>query len=227
MDAAQVLVVIAGATASYLVGSAPFAYLAGKLLAGVDIRRVGSGNVGASNLGRAIGGAKGVAAFLAVFVLDVGKGLAAAWGLAAAARALTGLADPAGLIGILYGLLAILGHVFPVWLRFRGGKAVAASCGVMLALAPTEALMALGLWMAVLGVTRYISLASMLAALGLLAARVTVAGRPWEAHAAPLSLLMLLIAVLVIARHRSNVRRLIAGTEPKIGRRKKAPDDAG
>ena len=224
MDPLIVFAAAGGALASYLIGSVPFAFFAGKVLAGVDIRTVGSGNVGATNVARLFAGAKGVAVFLVVFVLDVGKGVAAG-GLAAAARAVTGRDDAAPAFGIVFGLSAIAGHLFPVWLRFKGGKAVATSCGVMLALAPVEVGIAVAVWMIVAGLTRYVSLASILAVVGLLAARFAVAPRPWERNDLPLSLLMLLVAALIIVRHRSNVRRLLAGTESKIGRKQSAVSD--
>jgi len=219
----DVVIAIGGGALSYLVGSVPFGYLAGRLVAGVDIRRHGSGNIGATNAARVIGGAKGVLVFLVVFVLDLGKGVAAAWGLASAVRGLTGTNDPAAIIGIVYGLSAIAGHVFPVWLRFRGGKAVATSCGVMFALAPLETAGAFAVWVVVLGVTRIVSLSSILAAAGLLAARFARLGNPWRRTDLPLTLMVFLVAALVIIRHRANMRRLLAGTEPHFGTRRPDP----
>ena len=220
MALTDVLITGCGGLLSYLVGSVPFGYLAGRLLAGVDIRIFGSGNIGATNVARVFGGFRGVLVFLGVFFLDVGKGVAAAGGLAAAARAVTGTADPAGAIGIVYGLMAIAGHVFPVWLGFRGGKAVATSCGVMFALAPVETAGAVAVWVVVLAAARIVSLASVLAALGLVAARFAVRAGPWRGSDLPLTLMMLVVAALVVVRHHANIRRLIAGTEPRIGRRR-------
>lgn len=218
----SILLVIGLGVAAYLVGSIPFGFLAGKVFAGVDIRKTGSGNIGATNVARLFGGAKGVAVFLTVFVLDVGKGVAGAYALALTARSLTNWGDPLGLLGIIYGILAILGHVFPVTLGFKGGKAVATSCGVMLALAPAETLVAVGLWVLVAATTRYVSLASITAAAGLLLARLSVAERPFERTHLPLTAMVALVAALVVVRHRANIGRLIAGTERRLGRRRPA-----
>jgi len=222
----NVVAAIFGGAVSYLIGSVPFGFLTVKLLAGVDIREHGSGNIGATNVGRFFGGAKGVLVFLGVFLLDVGKGVACAYALARAGRTVTGWSDPANLFGIAYGLSAIAGHVFPVTLRFKGGKAVATSCGVMLSLAPGPTGAAVGVWVLVMALTRYVSLSSMCAALGLVVFRFATCRAPWARENLPLTVMMCLVAALVFARHRSNIRRLIAGTENRIGRRRPGPMSA-
>ena len=185
----------------YAVGSIPFAFIAGRLAAGVDLRRAGSGNPGAANALR-IGG---VPLALAVLLLDVLKGAAT---VLFAARLGPGEGAPA-----LAGVAAVVGHIYPVWMRFRGGKGVATAAGVFgvlspAALGPAAALFVLTVW-----VTRYISLGSIVATLALgpiawaLGASTAVVG----AAAA--------VAALVIFRHRSNIDRLWHGSERRIGQR--------
>ncbi|MFH1022192.1 MAG: glycerol-3-phosphate 1-O-acyltransferase PlsY [Planctomycetota bacterium] len=203
------------AAAGYLVGSAPFAYLAGKWISGVDIRRHGSGNVGATNLGRVVGAKVGVA----VFALDVAKGFLAVL----AAPFLSGVAGGAGAeraIGILAGLAAILGHVFPVWLGFRGGKGVATGAGVVVALAPLPAAAALLVFAVAFAAFRMVSVGSMAAAAALPALYAGIARLrgSWDGD---LFAFILVITALVIAAHRSNIRRLLAGTEPRAGEGRK------
>lgn len=203
----------------YLSGSIPFSLLLG-LARGVDIRNVGSRNIGATNLGRTLGRGWGIAGF----GLDVVKGLApvlaagAAMGLAgrwdlSSAEAWRWLAVPAA---------AVIGHVFPIWLGFRGGKGVATSLGVLLGFYPLLTLPGLGalmVWLMFLGLFRWISLASIAAALALPALLLLACSTlgPAPAQAWPLLLVTGLLALLVIVRHRGNIARLLAGTEPKIG----------
>ena len=204
---------------SYLLGAIPFGLITGKILKGVDIREHGSGNIGATNVGRTLGAKYGYA----VFVIDVLKGLAPvlvatfvsggslSWGNQAPRD-----------IAVACGLAAICGHVFPVYLSFRGGKGVATGCGVMVALAPVPALIALGVWLAVVGVWRYVSLASISAVLALLIAVVMCQRDPFGAGRIFFGFCVI-IAMLVIFRHKSNIERLMNGTENKIGsKRKKA-----
>ena len=141
--------------AAYLLGSIPFAFLAVKWRRGVDIRTLGSGNVGATNAGRILG----KPAAVAIYALDAGKGAASVL----LARWLSAEADP--LLEVGAGLLAIIGHVFPIWLGFRGGKGVATTTGVFAALMPIAFLIAGGAWIVVAAVTRYVSLASIALAL--------------------------------------------------------------
>ena len=196
--------------AAYLYGSVPFGFLAGKLLKGVDIRQAGSGNIGATNAARVLG----FKFFPFVFLLDVSKGFLPVM----AARLLVpqGAYDPR-LLTVGAGLAAMLGHVFPVYLRFKGGKAVATSTGVFLALAPWAVLIAACAWALVFALWRYVSLASMAAAVAL---PVSV----WLLRPDPLGAARYLVALstlcglFVIFLHHGNIRRLLAGTEPRIGR---------
>ena len=192
---------------SYLLGSIPFGLVAARLR-GVDLRREGSGNIGATNAARVLGRPVG----LAVFALDVLKGWLPAFVLAPWA------AGDAGELQVACGALAVLGHVFPVWLGFRGGKGVATACGALVAIDPIVFLIGGLVWLVVLATTRYVGLSSIAMALAFVAA----AG--WRAGAGPRDLVAgtALLAVLILVRHRSNIRRMLSGTEPKIGRPKGA-----
>lgn len=203
---------------AYLLGSIPTGFLVGKAR-GVDIRKMGSGNIGATNVFRMLGRGPGIL----VFVCDALKGLAAVL----AARGLLGsawLPDAAGFVlasaGITAGIAAILGHNFTPWLGFKGGKGIATSAGVLLGILPIAMLGALGAWLALFYSTRYVSVASMGAALALPA----VTGLLVAFHGADRSLLWFSLAVgaLAIWRHRSNIARLRAGTESRIERKPKS-----
>ncbi len=218
------MVYLWGATAgllAYLVGSIPTAYLLVRLLRGVDIRQVGSGNVGATNAARVLG----LRFFPVVFLIDLAKGLAPTLALPQAAERLHGGAI-AGL-PVLVAVGAIVGHNFPIFLGFRGGKGVATSLGAVTALDPWASLAA-GLAFAMfLLVTRIVSLSSMLAALVFAAAyfgRVEDAWSPahWAMSGATIALL-----VLLVARHRANLVRLARGTEPRIRFRRQSNPRAG
>ena len=188
---------------SYLAGSIPTAYLVVKRLKRIDIRTVGSGNVGATNVTRTAG--KGAGA--AVFAVDVAKGLAAT--LLIAPR----LIDPAlPEARIACGLAAVIGHVFPVFLGFRGGKGVAATIGTLIGYAPALALLCGGVWLAIFLLSRYVSLAS-ITALAVLPPALVAAHR-----SLPEVLLGAALSVLVIAKHQSNIQRLVQGTEHRFSR---------
>jgi len=200
--------------ASYLLGSVPFAFLLGKAH-GIDIREHGSGNVGATNLGRALGRRWGIAAF----VLDFLKGLSpvlVARGLAGADR--FGLAQAAAHIELGAGAAAIVGHVFPLWLGFRGGKGVATTFGAMTGLAWIATLAAGALWALVFGATRTVSVASLAAGAALpVAVWLTHWGRPLAEFGGTLSVASA-VAVLIVVRHRSNIVRIVRGEEPRFRR---------
>ncbi|MDQ3380317.1 MAG: glycerol-3-phosphate 1-O-acyltransferase PlsY [Actinomycetota bacterium] len=182
----------------YLLGSLTFGYWLPRLFRGEDIRKQGSGNVGASNVFRVYGRRLGIA----VALLDLGKGLTAA---------LLGLWAGGALIGVLAGAAAMIGHARPVFLRFeRGGKMVATAAGAFLALAPIAALGCFGVWLAVFVLTRYASLASIAAALALIVL-VLVIGYPW-----PVIVFAVAGAAAVILLHRHNIRRLLGGTEHRF-----------
>ncbi len=185
----------------YFLGSIPSGWLAGRWLKGIDLRELGSGSTGATNVLRQVG--KGPA--LVVFLIDVGKGAAAVL----IARAL-GLGD---WIQVLAGLTALAGHIWPVWLGFKGGKAVATGLGMFLGLAWPVGLASFGVFMAVFGLSRLVSLASVLAAISLPLLMAADSG-------STANLVVALVAMLLVLwRHRSNIQRLINGTEPKLGQK--------
>jgi glycerol-3-phosphate acyltransferase PlsY len=193
------------APVAYLVGSIPFGYLIVKLAGGGDIRFRGSGNIGATNVAREAGALPGVATLL----LDGGKGYFAVW---LAAR----VTENNARWMILAALLTIMGHSFPVWLRFHGGRGVATGAGVFLPICWQAVVGALIVWLLVLAFWRYVSLASISAAasLPLLVYLLYAPGHaPPQSISAGASFAMLLI----IARHRSNIIRLLRGTEPQFG----------
>jgi glycerol-3-phosphate acyltransferase PlsY len=187
------------AFAGYLLGSVPFGVVMARLFGLGDLCRIGSGNIGATNVLRT--GNK-LAAFLTL-VFDAGKGAAAVL----VARYLAGEAA-AGLAG----LFAMLGHLYPVFLRFRGGKGVATFLGTLLALSPPVGLAACGSWLATALLTRYSSLSALVAA----ALAPVFTFLLYDRQAA---VLVLLLAGLIYYRHGANIRRLLNGKEPKIGRK--------
>ncbi len=189
--------------ASYLLGSIPFGLLIGRWVAGIDIRKVGSGNVGATNVGRAIG--KGW--FVLVFLLDAAKGAGPVLVLAPLAAG-GGAGD---LLRVACAFAAVLGHVFSVWLKFQGGKGVATTAGAISAIAPLAGGLALAAFLGVFLLSRYVSLASMAAAVAFVP--LTYVGDP----SPEVTAFAIAVAVLVLVRHRSNIARLRNGTEPKIG----------
>lgn len=184
----------------YLAGSVPFAFLLARRR-GVDLRCVGSGNVGAANVLRT----SGVAQALATVGLDVAKGAVA---VLVAQRLTSGPATPAAA-----GLASIIGHIYPIWLGFRGGKGVATAAGVFVVLTPAAATIAGVAFIAASWATRYISVGSMTAAATLAVAAVA-GGAP-----AAVSVGAALAALIIVHRHRSNLGRLVAGTERRIGQR--------
>ena len=185
----------------YLLGSMPNGYLAGRWLKGIDLRQCGSGSTGATNVLRNVGKAPA----LVVFLLDVGKGA-----LAVLLAKSFGLND---WVQVLAGLAALAGHIWPVWLGWKGGKAVATGLGMFLGLAWPVGLACFGLFMAVICISRIVSLSSVVAAIGLPVLMV-LAGDSGA------SITVSLVAMLLVLwRHRSNIERLIAGTEPKIGQK--------
>ena len=185
---------------AYLLGSLPTALVVVRLFTGDDVRRKGSGNVGATNALRAAGWKAGVV----VTVIDVAKGAVPVW--------LMRLYNPESVWIAAAMLAAVLGHCYPVWLRFRGGKGVATGFGSFLVIAPLSALAALALWFVVLVIWRWVSLASMVAS----------ASFPMILKLIDNPDLVTLIAVsaaavLIILRHGSNIRNMLAGKEIKVG----------
>ena len=187
----------------YLLGSLPSGYLAGRWYKGIDLRTYGSGSTGATNVLRNVG--KGPA--LVVFLVDVAKGSAAVL----LANAMTQNNPLNDWIQVLAGLAALAGHIWPVWLGFKGGKAVATGFGMFLGLAWPVGLACFGVFMAVFSVSRIVSLASVIAALSL--PLLMVAGSDSTANV----VVALVALLLVLWRHRSNLQRLINGSEPQVG----------
>ena len=183
---------------SYLVGSIPTAYLLVRWFKRQDIRTFGSGNVGATNAGRAAGPVIG----LAVLALDLFKGVV---GVRLLPAWLIGSPEPWA--ALLCGLAAVIGHDFPCWLKFRGGKGVATTFGVLLAGMPVVAATVIGVWVAVFVLSRYVSIASMAAGVAIPCAQI------WQGQPGSRVVLGAALAVLILVRHRGNVQRLLAGAE--------------
>jgi acyl-phosphate glycerol 3-phosphate acyltransferase len=198
---------------SYLLGSIPFGYLAGRI-AGIDIRKCGSGNIGATNVMRTLGKRYGYP----VFVADFLKGFSAVkLSILIAMRALPEWNSPE-MFGILAAIFSVLGHSFPVWLHFKGGKGVATSAGALFGLAPVAALVGTAIWILTFRLTRYVSVASIAAAAAL---PLIILITTWLSQTAGKSLFCssVCLAAVVIWRHRSNLSRLMRGTEPRFTRK--------
>jgi acyl-phosphate glycerol 3-phosphate acyltransferase len=193
--------------ASYLLGAVPFGWLVGRAH-GIDISKHGSGNIGATNVGRVLGKKYGVL----VFVLDFAKGALPV----AAAKLLPDAGVPREALTVAAGVAAFLGHLFPVYLKFRGGKGVATGAGVVAVLLPLPALAALLTWVVVVFATRYVSVASVAAAVALCVAHLFPAPQPWAYPESIVSTFCLVAASLVAARHAGNLRRLLDGTEHRL-----------
>jgi acyl phosphate:glycerol-3-phosphate acyltransferase len=198
---------------SYLLGSIPFGYLAG-MFAGIDIRQVGSGNIGATNVVRVLGKRYGYV----VFGLDALKGLMAVKiSMLSAPGALLEWNSPQ-VFGIFGAVSSVLGHMYPVWLRFKGGKGVATSAGALLALAPIATMIVAAIWVLVFYLTRYVSLASITAAI-VLPIVILVINSWGHTNEKPLIYSSACVAAIVLWRHRSNLTRLFRGTEPRFTRK--------
>jgi glycerol-3-phosphate acyltransferase PlsY len=183
----------------YGLGSLPLGYLVASRAKGIDLRRVGSGNVGATNAYRTAG----LAAALIVILVDVAKGASSVF---FAARFASGAADP-----VAAGVAAIIGHVYPVWLRFHGGKGVATACGVFWMLAPLATAVSATLFVLVVWLTRYVSLGSVLATMALPPLAF------FTDKSVPVVIGAGLAALLIVQRHRANLTRLQQGIEPRLG----------
>lgn len=199
--------------AAYLLGAVPFGYTVAKWR-GVDILAQGSGNIGATNVGRVLGRRFGIL----VFLLDFAKGavpVAAAGMLARMHPDLRAL-HAEDWLPMLAGLAAFLGHMFPVYLRFRGGKGVATGAGVVAVLVPAPALASFITWIIFLAATRYVSLASLMAALALCHFRLIFSVDAFDPEQLPVTAFCFVAAALVFLRHRSNIVRLLDGTESQV-----------
>jgi acyl phosphate:glycerol-3-phosphate acyltransferase len=182
----------------YLLGSIPFGVILTRIAGAGDLRSIGSGNIGATNVLRT--GRKGLAA--ATLLLDMMKGAVAAW--------VGGMLDPG--LAIVGGVAAFFGHVFPVWLKFKGGKGVATMLGVALALSLTVGLIYAGVWLITLALTRISSVSGMAAAISAPVAAFFVADQT-------MLVALLGLALVVVAKHSENIRRLLDGTEPRVGQK--------
>jgi len=196
---------------SYFLGSLPTGFLIGKYLKNIDLRTIGSGSTGATNVLRNVG--KWPALF--VFIIDVGKGLIAV--TIAKELANQGLIDSnQGLIEVLAGISAISGHIWPIWLKGKGGKAVATGLGMFLALSWKVGLASLGIFLIVLAKSKFVSLSSITAAILLPIFMFFNLGN--ASH--PYFVISLIVSLLVIWKHRTNINRLLKGEESKINQHK-------
>jgi glycerol-3-phosphate acyltransferase PlsY len=197
------------AIAAYLLGSIPFGFILTRTFLGTDVRTVGSGNIGATNVLRT--GSKGLG--IATLILDVGKGYGAVYlALRLSHVAIGGPAVRHDFLAGLAAICAILGHVFPVWLKFKGGKGVATGVGVFLALAPQAVGMVLIVFLLIFVAFRYVSLASIVATALFPAATAILLGR----SSFPLLPFVCAASILIIAKHYANIRRLLSGTEHRL-----------
>ena len=225
MTTASILTIV---LVSYLLGSIPFGYLLVRLFTGSDVRAVGSGNIGATNVART--GKKGLA--IATLLLDAAKGYAAVAGAMYAAsilifysHAIKYLVLSNGeisrgifLAGAIAALSAVVGHIFTVWLKFKGGKGVATGLGVFLALSPKAVLVVLAVFLLIVAATRYVSLGSV-------AAAAIFPFSFWffengKGFSAASFTCTCAVALLIIVRHKENIQRLASGTENKLGAKK-------
>lgn len=204
--------IILVALLSYLIGSIPFGYLLVRAVRGADIRGIGSGNIGATNVART-----SPALGVLTLILDALKGSAA---VLVAMQISHDVGGPAALSlaaywnCVLAAFFAIVGHIFPIWLRFRGGKGVATGLGSLVLLAPRAVLVMIAIFIAMVAIFRYVSLASIVAvALFPLLAWLL---RDYHQYA-PVLAIMAIIAILIVAKHHENIRRLMAGNENKLG----------
>ena len=198
---------------AYLLGSIPAGYIAGRI-GGVDVRKVGSGNVGATNVTRVLGKRFGYP----VFVVDFGKGLAAVAAGVMIAQTAQSTPKFVDLCGAVAAIFSVIGHSYPVWLGFKGGKGVATSLGSLFGLNWVVATVACVVWIVAFQVTRYVSLSSIVAAIAL---PVTVATMLFlkQLQTPILLYFALCLAAIIVLRHRSNLSRLLKGTEPRFARK--------
>ena len=191
---------------AYLLGSIPFGYLIVRWQRGIDVRATGSGSIGATNVMRNLG----VLGFVATFILDAGKGL-----LAVLLASKMTLQNPTWVAAAAFA--AVLGHCFPVWLRFRGGKGVATGVGVFIAIAPWQVVLVLVIFAVVVAIWRYISLGSIVATAAFPVLVYLMKQPPIQVVLGAAG-----AALVIIARHHANIARLLKGTESKVGQKKAA-----
>lgn len=202
-----------GVLLAYGIGSISFALIFGYVWKGVDIRKVGSGNIGATNVGRIVGRRAGIL----VYFLDFGKGVVAAALLPLWITAMFGVDWDLRRTGLYFGVCAVVGHMFPFYLRFRGGKGVATGSGMLLAVLPGPTLIAAGLWAGTLMLYRYMALSSIIAAVSIPFSIACLERRTFWQDEREIFLVSILISCLVILRHEANIRRMMSGTERRVG----------
>lgn len=210
--------ILLGIIGTYLIGSIPFGLVVARYIGGIDIRQHGSGNIGATNVGRAMGRKF----FFLVFMLDMLKGFLPTF-FAVQESASVKFSDLTPLVShapILVAAAAVIGHNFPIYLNFKGGKGVATSLGVVLAIDLTSSVVALSAFLITLGVWRYISLASLLATTSFLISHFVTTADPFGRFEWGTSCIMIGLWAMMIWRHRANLDRIVKGTEPKVGRKK-------
>lgn len=196
---------------SYFIGSIPFGFIVARVAKGIDIRQAGSGNPGATNVWRVMGKKYGIL----VFMLDMMKGF-----LPVLIFDYVTSGQSRSLYTILCGVGVILGHTFPVFLGFKGGKAAATGCGVFLWLAPVPLFISVSAWLLTTFISRYVSLGSMVSTVVLIISIILLNNEPFGSGLS-LTLFSIFISLFLIFRHKSNIKRIINGTENKIGRKTK------
>ena len=198
---------------AYLLGSIPAGYIAGRI-AGIDVRKVGSGNIGATNVTRVLGKRFG----FPVFIVDFAKGLAAVSAGVTIARNAQSTPQVVDLYAASAAIFSVIGHSYPIWLGFKGGKGVATSLGSLFGLHWISAAVVCVVWIVAFQLTRYVSLSSIIAAIAL---PVTVATMLFlkQLQTPVLLCFALCLAAIILLRHRSNLSRLLKGTEPRFARK--------
>lgn len=197
---------------AYLAGSIPFGLLVARGVAGMDIRKEGSGNIGATNVGRVLGMKWGVT----VLVLDAFKGFLPVWLIPLALSATQNAAAP-GTLQAMAGVATVVGHMFPVWLKFKGGKGVATALGVVLFLAPAGSVAGLIGFSLCMLASRIVALSSMAAALAFAIGQIAILWpNPFNGEKLPLAVFSLAVPALIVLRHRSNIKRLLRGEEQQF-----------
>lgn len=199
--------------AGYLLGSLPTSIIAGKLVQGIDIREHGSGNAGATNAFRVLGWKVG----LVVMLIDIAKGAVATLFISRISFGEMGIAPV--YLQLLAGLAAVFGHIWTVFAGFRGGKGVGTAAGMLFALYPVAALICVAIFFAIALSTRYVSLASISAAVSLPFILIIMMRVFHKPVAAPLLVFSVFVAILIAFTHRSNIKRLLSGTENRFGQK--------
>jgi glycerol-3-phosphate acyltransferase PlsY len=205
-----VLAFVVVACVCYLIGSVPSGYLAGRI-AGVDIRKEGSGNIGATNVTRVLGKRYGYP----VFIADVSKGFCAVWLSTQICHYFFPPSNDCQILQIVGAIFCVVGNAFSVWLNFRGGKGVATSAGLLFALTPLATLIGVVVWIVTFKITRYVSVASIMATIVLPISIATIMHFR-HTNGTVILYFSIALAVVVILRHRSNISRLMRGTEQRF-----------